>query len=74
MPHVHGVVSTDIKASTGLDVGDEVETPFIVCDQDHVDVPGALRAALNSDDTTSAQWGKFKAGKKRMFTSHVFSA
>ncbi|MEO1474185.1 MAG: YdeI/OmpD-associated family protein [Pseudomonadota bacterium] len=68
------IVSPDIKANTGMDVGDEVEMRFRVDDQDRVDVPNALRAALNSDDAAFAQWNKLTAGKKRMFTNHVFSA
>ncbi|MEO0370220.1 MAG: YdeI/OmpD-associated family protein [Pseudomonadota bacterium] len=68
------IVSPDIKANTGLDVGDEVEMRFRVDDQDHVDVPAALTAALKSDDAASAQWDMLTAGKKRMFTNHVFSA
>jgi hypothetical protein len=68
------IVSPDIKANTGLDVGDEVEMRFRVDDQDHVDVPAALSTALNSDEIASAQWDKLTAGKKRMFTAHVFSA
>ena len=68
------IVSPAIKANTGLDVGDEVEMRFRVDDQDHVDVPGALQVALNSVDAASARWDKLTAGKKRMFTSHVFSA
>ncbi|MEM9627790.1 MAG: YdeI/OmpD-associated family protein [Pseudomonadota bacterium] len=68
------IVSPDIKTNTGLDVGDEVEMRFRVDDQNHVDVPTALKAALNSDDAVLAQWDKLTAGKKRMFTNHVFSA
>ena len=68
------IVSPDIKAQTGLGAGDEVEMRFRVDDQDHVDVPNSLQAALNSNDAASAQWGKLTAGKKRMFTNHVFSA
>ncbi len=68
------IVSPDIKAATGMDVGDEVEMRFRVDDQNHVDVPNALQAALNSDHAASAQWDKLTAGKKRMFTNHVFSA
>ncbi|WP_300057516.1 YdeI/OmpD-associated family protein [uncultured Roseobacter sp.] len=68
------IVSPDIKANTGLDVGDEVEMRFRVDDQDHVDVPDALTAALDADDAASAQWEKLTAGKRRMFTNHVFSA
>ncbi|WP_299740921.1 YdeI/OmpD-associated family protein [uncultured Roseobacter sp.] len=68
------IVSPDITANTGLDVGDEVEMRFRIDDQDYVDVPSALTAALKSDDAASAQWDKLTAGRKRMFTNHVFSA
>lgn len=68
------IVSPDIKANTGLDVGDEVEMRFRVDDQDYVDMPDALQFALNADDAASARWQDLTAGKKRMFTNHVFSA
>lgn len=68
------IVSPEIKANTGLDVGDEVEMRFKIDNQDHVDVPSSLMAALNADDAALAQWGKLTAGKKRMFTNHVYSA
>ncbi len=68
------IVSPDIKSNTGLDVGDEVEMRFRIDDQDYVHVPGALTAALSSDNAASVQWDKLTAGKKRMFSNHVFSA
>lgn len=68
------IVSPQIKAQTGLDVGDEVEMRFRVDDQDFVEVPKALETAIQSDAHMSAQWGKLTAGKKRMFTNHVMSA
>lgn len=68
------IVSPQIKANTGLDVGDEVEMRFRVDDQDHVDVPASLQLALQADDVARAQWDQLTAGKKRMFTHHVLSA
>ncbi|WP_300039268.1 YdeI/OmpD-associated family protein [uncultured Roseobacter sp.] len=68
------IVSPDVKANTGLDVGDEVEMRFRIDDQDYVDVPAALQAALNQDELALAQWARLTAGKKRMFTNHVMSA
>jgi len=68
------IVSPEIKAKTGFDVGDDVEMRFRVDDQDHVDIPSALQAALNANDLASTQWDKLTAGKKRMFTNHVLSA
>lgn len=68
------IVSRSIKASTGLDVGDEVEMRFRIDDQDHVDVPDALLSALRAEPSVQAEWDKLTAGKKRMFTNHVLSA
>jgi len=68
------IVSPTIKANTGLDVGDEVEMRFRIDDQDHVDVPPALEAALGAEPAARHQWDKLTAGKKRMFTNHVASA
>lgn len=68
------IVSPDIKANAGLDVGDEVEMRFRVDDQDYVDVPYALHVALTADGAASVQWEKLTAGKKRTFTNHVTSA
>ncbi len=66
------IVSPEIKEQTGLDVGDEVEMRFRVDDQDYVDMPLSLQAAL--DDISSTQWDKLTPGKKRMFINHVTSA
>ncbi|MEM6759089.1 MAG: YdeI/OmpD-associated family protein [Pseudomonadota bacterium] len=68
------IVSPEIKANTGADVGDVVEMRFRIDDQDFVDVPKALEAAILADDQISAQWNGLTAGKKRMFANHVKSA
>lgn len=68
------IVSPQIKANTGLDVGDEAEMRFRTDDQDHVEVPSALEAPLALDDAALVEWDKLTAGKKRMFTNHVLSA
>jgi hypothetical protein len=68
------IVSPAIKASTGFDVGDTVEMRFRVDDQDHVDVPPALQAALNDEPQLLEKWLLLSAGKKRMFSHHVASA
>ncbi|MEM8796649.1 MAG: YdeI/OmpD-associated family protein, partial [Pseudomonadota bacterium] len=68
------IVSPEIKANTGLDIGDEVEMRFRVDDQDFVDVPPALLNALEADKTANDLWEDFTAGKKRMFAHYVLSA
>ncbi|MEM8836681.1 MAG: YdeI/OmpD-associated family protein [Pseudomonadota bacterium] len=68
------IVSPEIKANTGFDVGDDVEMRFKIDDQDFVDVPPALLNALEADKTANGLWADFTAGKKRMFAHHVLSA
>lgn len=68
------IVSPQVKAQTGLDVGDEVEMRFRVDDQDYVEMPRSLELALSAHAAASSQWDKLTPGKKRMFTNHVFSA
>lgn len=68
------IVSPAIKASTGFDVGDEVEMRFRIDDQNYVDVPEALQRAIDCSPDALARWGQMTAGKKRMFTNHVASA
>jgi hypothetical protein len=68
------IVSPEIKKVTGLDVGDSVEMRFRIDDQDYVEVPGALLAAIEADDGAMAAWDALTAGKKRMFTFYVSSA
>jgi uncharacterized protein YdeI (YjbR/CyaY-like superfamily) len=68
------IVSPAIKASTGFDVGDEVEMRFRIDDQDHVDMPDALQRALDRSPDALARWVEMTAGRRRMFTNHVASA
>lgn len=68
------IVSPQIKANTGLDVGDEVTMRFRIDDQEHVEMPQALQAALDADRDASEAWDKLTPGKKRMFAQHVISA
>ncbi|MEJ6392840.1 YdeI/OmpD-associated family protein [Gymnodinialimonas sp. 2305UL16-5] len=68
------IVSPQVKAHTGLDVGDEAEMRFRMDDQDYVEVPRSLELALTANDAVSIQWDKLTPGKKRMFTNHVLSA
>lgn len=68
------IVSPEIRANTGLDIGDMVEMRFRIDDQDHVDVPPALEMALNGSPALLATWRALSPGKKRMFSHHVASA
>ncbi|WP_420334366.1 YdeI/OmpD-associated family protein [Roseibium sp.] len=68
------IVSPKVTGNTGVDVGDVVEMRFRVDDQNHVDVPDALKLAIDSDPELKGLWGEMTAGKKRMFAVHVSSA
>lgn len=68
------IISPQVKAQTGFDVGDEVEMRFRVDDQDYVEVPRSLELALTANNVASTHWDKLTPGKKRMFTNHVLSA
>lgn len=68
------IVSPEIKANSGMDVGDIVEMRFRIDDQDRVDVPRALELALASNAMAQDNWDKLTPGKKRMFSHHVGSA
>ncbi|WP_434054417.1 MAG: YdeI/OmpD-associated family protein [Roseibium sp.] len=68
------IVSPKVTANTGVDVGDVVEMRFRVDDQNHVDVPDALKLAIDSDLELTRHWDELTAGKKRMFAVHVSSA
>ena len=68
------IVSPKITGNAGVDVGDVVEMRFRVDDQNHVDVPDALKQAIDADTNLKTLWDELTAGKKRMFAVHVSSA
>ena len=68
------IVSPSVTEQSGCDVGDDVEMRFRIDDQDHVDVPPALKEAIRADEEAWEVWDELTAGKKRMYTFHVASA
>ena len=58
----------------GLTFGDDVEVRFNIGDQDFVDVPAELDAALRANKKAAELWAEFTPGKKRGFASMVSSA
>ncbi len=58
----------------GLTFGDDVEVRFNIGDQDFVDVPAELEAALAANEKVAEMWSSFTPGKKRGFASVVSSA
>lgn len=55
-------------------VGDRVTVRFRIADQDAVDLPEALRLALDGNPGVKAQWEALTAGKRRGLAYRVGSA
>ena len=58
----------------GARVGDEVDVRFRVAEQDAVEVPPALRAALDGNAAMAALWAGLTPGKQRSLAYRVGSA
>ncbi len=68
------IVSPQVLRDAGMKLGDTVEMRFRIADQDHVDVPEVLQAALAHDSDVAAAWYVLTPGRKRMAVQHVLSA
>ncbi|MEM9837927.1 MAG: YdeI/OmpD-associated family protein [Pseudomonadota bacterium] len=68
------IVSPTVLKEAEVRLGDHVEMRFRIADQDHVDVPAGLSAALRNDRNAAAMWEALTPGKKRMLSQHVLSA
>lgn len=68
------IVAPNVLKDGGVALGDRVEMRFRIADQDHVDVPHALKEALERDEAARSHWDGLTPGKKRMVAQHVVSA
>jgi hypothetical protein len=68
------MLSKTLLKETGLTVGDRVEVRFRVADQEAVDMPAEIMAALAADDWFSALWQAMTAGRRRAFCHMVGDA
>lgn len=68
------LLSQRFLKQNSLSLGDEVEVRFNIADQDFVDVPAELNAALAQNEKASELWANFTPGKKRGFATTVASA
>lgn len=68
------IVSPQVRKDSGNDVGDLVPMRFRIDDQDHVDIPDALRAAIERDQEIASLWDQLTSGRQRMFAVHVSTA
>ncbi len=68
------IVAPNVLRDAEVALGDEVGMRFCIADQDHVDVPDALSAALDINEDARKVWAALTPGKKRMLAQHVVSA
>lgn len=68
------LVSAAFMKENGLSLGDDVEIRFNEGDQDYVDVPDELTAALRGNEAANAIWQTLTPGKKRSFATPIANA
>ncbi len=68
------ILSKNFLKTAQLEVGDSTTARFIVADQDAVDVPPELDAALHSNSAVAAVWNSLTPGKRRGLAHRVSSA
>ncbi|NRA31635.1 MAG: YdeI/OmpD-associated family protein [Parvularculaceae bacterium] len=68
------IVGKDVLKQGDVRLGHIVSMRFGIADQDAVDVPDALAAALRNDQHAADAWAEITAGKKRMMAQHVKTA
>lgn len=68
------IVAPRVMKDAAVGVGDLVEMRFKIADQDAVDMPSELMAALLADPMAMAAWEALTPGRKRGLTHRVHSA
>lgn len=68
------IVAPNVMEDGGVALGDFVEMRFRIADQNHVDIPELLSAALDEDAAAKDAWENLTPGKQRMVAQHIFSA
>jgi len=68
------ILSARFLKDAGLAEGDMTEMRFNIDDQDFVDIPVELQAALESDGELADIWNALTAGKKRFYCHQISSA
>lgn len=68
------IIAPKVLKDSGVAVGDVVEMRFRIADQDHVDVPVELSAALDCEPGARDLWMALTPGRRRMLVQHVLSA
>lgn len=68
------ILSAKFLEMAGLCVGDLAEMRFNIDDQDYIEVPAELEAALQDHAHSLAVWTALSPGKKRFLAHRVLSA
>jgi hypothetical protein len=68
------MINKSVLKQGGYQLGDWINVRFNIDDQDAVDLPEALEAALKSDRKFRAAWDQLTAGKQRGFAYQVSTA
>lgn len=68
------IVAPNVLRDGEVAPGDIVEMRFKIADQDHVDVPELLQAAIERSKSHRRAWEEITPGKQRMLAQHVASA
>ena len=68
------IVSPTVRKATGARLRDMLDMRFVVDDQDRVDVPAALEAALRANPGLHAVWLELSPGRRRGLAHRVAQA
>jgi hypothetical protein len=68
------IVAPNILKDGNVRLGDDVQMRFRIADQNKVDLPDALRLAIERDRQSKRYWETLTPGKKRMLAQHVKTA
>lgn len=68
------LISKKLQKTLGVSLGAKLRLDFAIADQDAVDVPPALRAALEEHPDLNKNWNKLTPGKKRGLAYRVATA
>ena len=68
------ILSAAFLKQAELAIGDMTEVRFNIDDQEFVDIPVELDAALHGDERLAHLWDALTAGKKRFYAYQIASA
>lgn len=70
--HLH--IGKRVLKATELQFGDRISVRFAIADQDAVDIPQILQAALDDNPTFASLWSELTPGKQRGYSYRIGQA